>query len=288
MAAAHCAGNEGKAELDITVVIQPAAVPSLLSWYKAILNIVGHAQDAPDECEAELTTEDRKLLGWLNGIPRFRVLAQGALEEGEAELDITVDSELLPLLPPGFLESQLAGLAAGAGASVRAPRLVAAQAPHACGAATGLARWLCEHRVHMLWALAAESAMLAGVLAAYVVLTRARRAEPDPVRVPWATLHLIQTLGKPYTCIPEGWRTGCASTACACCGAGSPASDAGRWRADRLSHSPPAALRRGRPATVQSPCLCLKIFPCEPTAFPGASARTGCRCASHGAHELHR
>ncbi len=57
--------EEGKAELDITVVIQPAAVPSLLSWYEAASGIVVHAQDAPDECEAELTTEDRKLLGWL-------------------------------------------------------------------------------------------------------------------------------------------------------------------------------------------------------------------------------
>ena len=102
-------------------------------------------------------------------------------EASDAELDISVDSELMPLLPPGFLEAQVAALAGGPGA--RAPQLIAASdAGAACGAATGLSRWLCEHRVHMLWALAVEGAMLACVLAAYVALSRARRADLQLVR----------------------------------------------------------------------------------------------------------
>lgn len=95
----------------------------------------------------------------------------------------------MPLLPPGFLEAQVAALAGGPGA--RAPQLVAAADPAAaCGVATGLSRWLCEHRVHMLWALAAEGAMLVCVLAAYVALSRARHAEAELVRGPQAAMLL--------------------------------------------------------------------------------------------------
>ena len=114
-------------------------------------------------------------------------LPQGAPEGGDAELDISVDSELMPLLPPGFLESQVAALAGGP--SARAPQLAgASDAGAACGGAAGLSRWLCEHRVHMLWALAAEGAMLAAVLAAYVALSRARRADLELVRAPGAPM----------------------------------------------------------------------------------------------------
>ena len=97
----------------------------------------------------------------------------------------------MPLLPPGFLAAQVAALAGGPGA--HAPQLVAAPdaAAAVCGMATGLSRWLCEHRVHMLWALAAEGAMLACVLAAYVALSRARRADLQLVRGLEAAMPLL-------------------------------------------------------------------------------------------------
>ena len=94
----------------------------------------------------------------------------------------------MPLLPPGFLEAQMAALTGAPGAP--APRLVAASdAAAACGTVAGLSRWLCEHRAHMLWALAAEGAMLACVLAAYVVLVHVRAAPAEPVCGP--ELHVL-------------------------------------------------------------------------------------------------
>ncbi len=107
------------------------------------------------------------------------VCAQEPFEAGDAELDITVDSELLPLLPPGFLEGQLAAL--GGPPRARAAPADGAGAADACGEAAGLARWLCERRGALLWALAAEVGALAGVLVAWLAFARARRAQTAQV-----------------------------------------------------------------------------------------------------------
>ncbi len=110
--------------------------------------------------------------------PGRPVCAQEPFAAGDAELDITVDSELLPLLPPGFLEGQLAAL--GGQPRARAARAAPADgagAADACGEAAGLARWLCERRGALLWALAAEVGALAGMLVAYLAFARARRAQ---------------------------------------------------------------------------------------------------------------